>query len=59
LRAELEARHPELWSRIRSRQDYVRDRLGVQIRDEVLPLSCTNAYLRPFWLAPESALAFV
>jgi hypothetical protein len=59
LRAELEARHPDLWSRIRSRQEYVRDQLGVQIRDEVLPLSCTNAYLRPFWLASESALAFV
>ena len=51
LREELEARHPELWSRIRARQDYVRDKLGVQLRDEVLPLSCTAAYLRPFWLA--------
>jgi hypothetical protein len=58
LRAEIEARHPELWSRIRARQDYVRNELGVSLRDEVLPLSCTNAYLRPFWLAPTLAVRF-
>ena len=57
LRGEIEARHPELWSRIRARQEYMRSTLGVQLRDEVLPLSCTAAYLRPFWLAPAS-LAF-
>jgi peptidase M24-like protein len=58
LREQLRARHPELWSRIRARQDYVRGALGVALRDEVLPLSCTCAYLRPFWLAPGMALAF-
>jgi hypothetical protein len=58
LRGELQTRHPDLWSRIRARQDYVRDRLGVELRDEVLPLSCTCAYFRPFWLAPSPALAF-
>lgn len=58
LRAELQARHPQLWSRIRARQDYVRGTLGVLLRDEVLPLSCTAAYLRPFWLAQDQAYAF-
>jgi hypothetical protein len=58
LRAEIEARHPELWARIRTRQDYIRDTLGVALRDEVLPLSCTAAYLRPLWLAPELGFAF-
>jgi hypothetical protein len=58
LRAEIEARHPELWGRIRTRQNYIRDTLGVALRDEVLPLSCTAAYLRPFWLAPELAFTF-
>jgi hypothetical protein len=58
LRGELEARHPALWARIRARQDYVRGVLGVQLADEVLPLSCTCAYLRPFWLAADQALAF-
>ena len=58
LRRELEAGHPALWARIRSRQEYVRSRLGIQLRDEVLPLSCTAAYFRPFWLASGQALAF-
>ena len=58
LREQIATRHPELWARIGARHAYVRDTLGVQLRDEVLPLSCTNAYLRPLWLAPTSALAF-
>jgi hypothetical protein len=58
LRDELASKHPELWSRIRARQAHVRDKLGVALADEVLPLSCTAAYLRPFWLAEGKALAF-
>jgi hypothetical protein len=58
LRSELEARHPALWARIRARQEYMRSVLGIQLRDEVLPLSCTAAYFRPFWLASRQALAF-
>ena len=58
LRAEIEARHPDLWSRIETRRAFMRDRLGVSVGDEVLPLSCTCAYLMPFWLAPGRALAF-
>jgi hypothetical protein len=58
LRGQLERRHPELWARLRARQEFVRGTLGVQLRDEVLPLSCTAAYFRPFWLAGTQALAF-
>ena len=57
LRTELRERHPDLWSRIERRQAFVRDRLGVQLREEVLPLSCTCAWYRPFWLSPEVAFA--
>ena len=58
LRAELESRHPELWSRIVARRTFMRDTLGVNVRDEVLPLSCTPAYYTPFWLDLGKALAF-
>jgi hypothetical protein len=58
LRRELEAVHPALWARIRARQGYMRSRLGIQLRDEVLPLSCTAGYFRPFWLASGQALVF-
>jgi hypothetical protein len=58
LRAELESRHPELWSRIAARRAFMRDTLGVNVRDEVLPLSCTPAYYTPFWLDLGKALVF-
>jgi hypothetical protein len=58
LRAEIEARHPELWSRITARQAFMRDRLGIQMRDEVLPLSPTAGYFPPFWLDLDRVLAF-
>ncbi len=58
LREQIQARHPDLWSRIRARQDFAREKLGVDLSDAVLPLSCTAAYFRPFWLAPDMALAF-
>jgi hypothetical protein len=57
LRGEIESRHPDLWTRIRSRREFVRSKLGLALRDEVLPLSCTTAYLRPFWLARTLAFA--
>jgi hypothetical protein len=58
LRGELSSRHPDLWARIRARQDYIRGTLGVKLRDAVLPLSCTSCYFRPFWLAPDRAMVF-
>jgi hypothetical protein len=58
LRAEIAARHPALWSRIEARRAFMRDRLGIGVGDEVLPLSCTCGYFTPFWLSPEQALAF-
>ena len=58
LRAEIESRHPELWSRIVARRSFVRDRLGISLRDEVLPLSCTCAHFAPYWLGLELALTY-
>ncbi len=58
LRAALESRHPELWARITARRAFMRDRLGVQVRDEVLPLTPTPCYFPPFWLDLDQALVF-
>ncbi len=58
LRAEIESLQPALWSRIVARRSFMRDRLGVAVRDEVLPLSCTCAYFPPFWLALDRALTY-
>jgi hypothetical protein len=59
LRAAIESGHPELWSRITTRRAFMRDSLGIKVRDEVLPLTPTPGYFPPFWLNLERALAFV
>lgn len=51
LRAELARDYPELWARVERRRAYVRDVLGIQLSDEVLPLAGTLAYLRPYLLS--------
>jgi hypothetical protein len=58
LRADIESRHPELWSRITARRAFMRDRLGIDVRDEVLPLTPTPGYFPPFWLDLDRALAY-
>jgi Xaa-Pro aminopeptidase len=53
LRAEIVARHPELWARIERNRDLMTGQLGLTLRPETLPLSLANAYLPPAWLSPE------
>jgi Xaa-Pro aminopeptidase len=57
LRSELAERHPELWSRVQTRRELMRARLGIDLAEEVLPLSAAPAYFPPFWMSPERALA--
>ncbi len=57
LRAELVARYPDVWRRIESRRALMRDALGIQLADDVLPLSVAPAWLTPFWLMGETACA--
>jgi hypothetical protein len=57
LRAELKARHPAVVERIEARRRFVRDELGIPIRDSILPLSSTPLCLPPFWLASGRLLA--
>jgi hypothetical protein len=59
LRAELKARHPAVVERIEARRKFVRDELGIAIRDSILPLSSTPLCLPPFWLAARRLLALV
>ncbi|WP_210526710.1 M24 family metallopeptidase [Rubellimicrobium arenae] len=53
LRADLAARHPEVWARIEARRAFLRDSLGVTLRESLLPLSNIQLALPPFWLASE------
>ena len=56
LRAALATQFPATWARIAARQAFMRDHLGINISDDLLPLSSTPAYLAPLWLAPEKVL---
>ncbi|GIK43753.1 MAG: hypothetical protein BroJett011_75860 [Chloroflexota bacterium] len=53
LRADIQAKFPAVWQRIESRRRLMREGLGLQLADEILPLSDGAAYLPPFWLAPD------
>jgi hypothetical protein len=57
LRGELSIRHPAVAARIEARRRFVRDELGIAIKDSILPLSSTPLCLPPFWLTPGRLLA--
>lgn len=57
LQHQIAAAYPQLWQRITARRTYIREVLKINLGDEVIPLSNTVAYLRPFLLAKDKALA--
>lgn len=57
LRRELKEKYPAVWERIRARQQFVREEIGIGISDDLLPLSNTPAYYAPLFLSPGRALA--
>lgn len=56
LRKELADHYQEVWERIQKRRTYMQEVLGIQLKPEVLPLSNTEGYLRPYLLNKTSAL---
>ncbi|WP_442580805.1 Xaa-Pro aminopeptidase [Mesorhizobium sp. ASY16-5R] len=57
LRDELKSHHPECFARIEKRRAFMRDELGVAVRESILPLSSTPLCLPPFWLRADHLLA--
>jgi hypothetical protein len=55
-RGELRANHPAAFARMEARAAFVRDRIGVPIKESILLLSSTPLYLAPFWLRPRRLL---
>lgn len=50
LRDQIKKQYPEVWERMQARRDYMRQILGIPISEEVLPMSQTCGYLRPYLL---------
>jgi hypothetical protein len=50
------ARHPDLWKRVQARRAFMRDVLGIDLDNSVLPLSNTAGWLPPWALDLNTAL---
>ena len=57
LRDELAQQAPELWKRIIRRREYIINELHIELHPDILPMSSTVAYLRPYLLNKEMAMA--
>ena len=56
LRSEISRLYPELWQRIQRRRTWLKEVVNAELREEVLPLSDTVAFLTPFLLSKRQAL---
>ncbi|MFL5675652.1 MAG: M24 family metallopeptidase, partial [Chloroflexota bacterium] len=56
LRAAFAKRYPAAWTRIQARRRFMAESLGIDLHEDVLPLSNLPAYLPPFLLRPDSAM---
>lgn len=59
LRKEIQTEYPELYQRFMKRQKYLREVLGIQISDDILPMASTVGYMRPLMLDHERCLVKV
>jgi hypothetical protein len=57
LRTEFARRYPEAWRRIQARRRFMIDVLGIDLDPCVLPFSNIPAFLPPFLLRPDRAMA--
>ncbi len=51
LQKKIQKLYPELWERVTTRRNYIKNELNINLSNDVIPLSNTVAYLRPFLLA--------
>jgi len=56
LRTQLAQGFPDLWKRVQARRAFMRDLIGINLDDSVLPLSNTAGWLPPWALDLNTAL---
>jgi hypothetical protein len=57
LREQIRTEYPDCFARCQARRDFITDTLGLELPEEVLPLSNIPAIVPPFLLAPNTVLA--
>ncbi|MGX7418453.1 M24 family metallopeptidase [Carnobacterium gallinarum] len=55
LQTTIKKEYPALWERIVIRRRYLEEDLNIKLSKDIVPLSNTVAYLRPFYLAKDQA----
>lgn len=58
LRTEIQTDYPLVWERIMRRRNYLKKELGIELSEELLPMSDTLAYYRPYLLDKTAAMVF-
>ena len=56
LRAQLKQNYHDTWQRIEDRRRYMKEELGISLKEEILPLSDICAYFRPYILNHQYAV---
>ena len=56
LRNEIARDYPEMWVRIQARRKFMKEVIGIDLKEEVLPFSNIPAYLAPYMLSPRMVL---
>ncbi len=56
LRRKLANKYPEMWKRIEARQKFMREELGLELSDDILPFSTIPGYYAPLFLSPSYVL---
>lgn len=56
MQKEIKEKYPQTWARMEKRKKYMRDCLGICLRDEVFPMSDMCGYFRPYILKRDYAL---
>ncbi|MEZ5872275.1 MAG: aminopeptidase P family N-terminal domain-containing protein [Nitratireductor sp.] len=54
-RDEFAERWPHAWERIQARRNFMQEKLGISLHEEVMPFSNLASHLAPFWLSPNMA----
>ncbi|MFV0479403.1 MAG: M24 family metallopeptidase [Anaerorhabdus sp.] len=54
LREQIKMEYPELWNRIKKRQEYIREVTGVKIGDEILPMAAALSFYKPLLLGKKA-----
>ncbi len=59
LRAAFAKGYPDAWMRIQARRRFMKEALGIDLHEDVLPFSNIPAYLPPFLLRPDLVMSMV